>query len=76
MKELTVKQKITLEAIEWFINENGYSPTFQELADILECNISTVFKKVLLLEDKGYVSTINGKQRTLKVLKGVCECEV
>lgn len=76
MKELTIKQKITLEAIEWFIDRNGYSPTFQELANILDCNICTVFKKVLLLEDKGYVSTISGKPRTIKVLKGVCECEV
>lgn len=71
MKKLSIKQKITLEAIEWFINRNGYSPTFQELANILDCNVSTVFKKVILLEEKGYISTISGKKRTMKVLKGL-----
>lgn len=76
MRKISIKQKKTLEAIEWFISNNGYSPTFQELADILECNISTVFKKVLLLEDKGYISTISGKQRTIRILKGLEECEI
>ena len=67
--KLTIKQKILLEAITWFINENGYSPTYNELARILESDSSSVFKKVLILEKKGYVSTINGKSRTIKVLK-------
>jgi len=73
MEKLSIKQKITLEAIEWFIDTNGYSPTFQELANILDCSVGAVFKKVLLLEDKGYISTVNGKARTMKLLKGVCE---
>ena len=33
---LTIKQKMLLEAIEWFINEYGYSPTNRELANILK----------------------------------------
>lgn len=71
MKPLTVKQKMTLEAIEYFIDNNGYSPTFQELAKLLNKNVSTVFKKVIILEEAGYVSSISGKQRTIKVLRGV-----
>ena len=47
---LTVKQKMLLEAIEWFINEYGYSPTNRELANILKCDVNTVFKKLLILE--------------------------
>ena len=70
---LTIKQKILLEAINWFINENGYSPTYLELADILHSDSSAVFKKVLILEKKGYISTKNGKSRTIKVLKGVLD---
>lgn len=76
MEELSVKQRITLEAIEWFIDRNGYSPTFQELAYILDCNICTVFKKVIILEQKGYISTEPKKKRTIKVLRGLEECEV
>ena len=34
--KLTIKQKMLLEAIEWFINEYGYSPTNRELANILK----------------------------------------
>ena len=75
MKPLTVKQKMTLEAIEYFIDNNGYSPTFQELAKLLNKNVSTVFKKVIILEEAGYVSSISGKQRTIKVLRGVSNWE-
>ena len=69
-KQLTIKQKRTLEAIEWFIKENGYSPTLSELATILKCGIRPIFEKIVILEEKGYISTVNGKARTIKVLKG------
>lgn len=68
---LTVKQKMLLEAIEWFINENGYSPTLKELCKLTgNKSKSTVFDKLMQLERKGYISTINGRARTIKVLKG------
>lgn len=54
----------------WFIEEYGFSPTYKELSELLKCDVNTVFKKVLILEDKGYVSTVNGKSRTIKVLRG------
>lgn len=71
MLPLSVKQKMTLEAIEWFIHEYGYSPTFKELADLLEKNVCTVFKKVVLLEEKGYVKTDKGKSRTIQVIRSI-----
>ena len=40
---LTIKQKMLLEAIEWFINEYGYSPTNRELSITFE-NVSKNFK--------------------------------
>lgn len=66
---LTIKQKMVLEAIEWFINEKQYSPTYRELATILKCDVRQVFEKAMILEEKGYISTANGKARTIKVLK-------
>ena len=68
---LTVKQKMLLEAIEWFINEYGYSPTNRELANILKCDVNTVFKKLLILEDKGYIKTQNGRARTIQIIKKI-----
>lgn len=68
---LTIKQKILLEAIEWFINKNGYSPTNRELANLLRCDVNTVFKKLLILENKGYIKTKNGQARTIQIVKKV-----
>ena len=70
---LTIKQKILLEAIEWFINEHGYSPTLQELAELTKTAKATVFAKLMELEKKKYISTVNGKARTIRVLRGVEE---
>lgn len=67
---LTVKQKMLLEAIECFINENGYSPTVRELAKLLKWNTRQVFDKLMILEEKGYIKTENSKARTIKVLRG------
>jgi DNA-binding CsgD family transcriptional regulator len=60
---------MVLESLEYFINEHGYSPTYKELASMLNCDYNTVFKKILILMDKGYVSGVNGKARTLRVVK-------
>lgn len=68
-EKITYKQKLVLECLDWFINEHGYSPTYQELAIELKCDVNTVFKKVCILIDRGYVSCVNGKSRTLKVIK-------
>lgn len=68
---LTTKQKMVLEAIEWFISDKGYSPTYREIADMLQSDVRTVFEKALILEEKGYIATDNGRARTIKVLKGV-----
>lgn len=68
---LTIKQKMTLEAIEWFINEYHYSPSIKELANILKCSSSTIFEKLIILENKGYIKTQNGRARTIQVLRGV-----
>ena len=69
MREITYKQKLTLECLDNFIKEHGYSPTYKELAEELHCDVNTVFKKSCILIDKGYVSQVNGKTSTMKVIK-------
>jgi SOS-response transcriptional repressor LexA len=68
---LTRKQKIVLEAIEYFIKEKGYAPTIREIAEMTETTVGPTFQKVFILEKEGYISTDNGKARTIKVLKSV-----
>ena len=68
-EKLTLKQRDVLECLEWFINNNGYSPTYRELAVELNCSLHSVFKRMTILIDKGYVTCINGKIRTLRVIK-------
>lgn len=59
-----------MEAIAYFINTNGYPPTNRELATLLKCDVNTVFKKLMILEEKGYIKTTNGKARSIVVMKG------
>ena len=68
-EKITYKQRLTLECLDNFIKEHGYSPTYKELAEELHCDVNTVFKKVCILIDRGYVTCANGKTRTLKVIK-------
>ena len=71
MKDLTIKQAMLLEAIDYFINQNGYSPTIRELSSILNVDIKPVFEKLIVLENKGYITTVNGKARTIRVIKHI-----
>ena len=68
-KKLTLKQRMVLECLDYFIMSNGYSPTYRELADELDCSLNSVFKRMTILIDKGYVDCVNGKIRTLRVIK-------
>lgn len=71
MKKLTIKQKMALEYISWFIGENGYSPAITEIQEGLKLKyFNSAFSLVSALENKGYISSIYGKTRTIKVLRG------
>lgn len=73
MNVLTTKQKELLHAIEYFINENSYSPTIRELGQMLgNSSPATIQSKLFELERKKYISTVPGKSRTIKVLRS-CE---
>lgn len=71
MKKVTIKQLQVLEAIQYLIDKNEISPTYREIAELLKCDVRQVFEKVMLLEEKGYISTINGKARTIRIIKKV-----
>ena len=60
--ELTARQKKVLRVVEEFIFSHGYSPTIRELGKILHiAHPSAVFKHILSLEKKGYVTRAEGE---------------
>ena len=75
MVKLTTKQKILLEAIEWYIKENGISPTVAELAELTGATTHPTHEKLIRLEQAGVISTKPGKIRTIRVLIPLKEIE-
>ena len=75
MVKLTTKQKIVLEAIEYFINEYGISPTVSEVAKLTNTSTHPTHEKIINLEKKGVISTLSGKARSIRVLIPLEEIE-
>lgn len=69
-KELTKRQKLIFDALCEYVNNNGYAPSYRELAKI--CNLaspSTVKNHLDKLRIKGYITWIEGQPRTIQILK-------
>lgn len=63
IKPLTGKQKEILDFINFFVRENGYSPTLQEIANHIGKNLSTAQYFVKELGEKGYLVKNANKAR-------------
>ena len=75
MLKLTTKQKIVLEAIEWYINEYGISPSIKDIAEMTNTSTHPTHEKLIKLEELGVISTLNGKARSIRVLIPLEEIE-
>ena len=65
---LTPRQLEAYEALCSFIRENGYSPTYRELAEILSVCHSTAREIIDGMIDRGVVSRIPNRHRSLSVV--------
>ena len=63
IKPLTGKQKNTLDFINSFLREKGFSPSLHEIAKYLGKNLSTAQYFVNELEEKGYLTKNANKAR-------------
>lgn len=63
----TPKQLKLLVSIRDFRVRNGYSPTMQELADLLDVSKVTIFEHVEALERKGLILRHRNRARSLEV---------
>lgn len=67
---MTEKQHKLYLAIKDFIKENGYAPTIRELNVITNTKSTcTVYTKLVQLKKKGYITYVENKSRTIKILK-------
>ncbi|MGG3799003.1 winged helix-turn-helix transcriptional regulator [Metabacillus fastidiosus] len=68
--KLTKKQEEVLKVISNYIDEEGISPSYRELAERVNlASPSTVKGHLERLKQKGYITFFSGQPRTLKVLK-------
>jgi SOS-response transcriptional repressor LexA len=64
-----------LEAIEWYINEYGISPSIKDIAEMTNTSTHPTHEKLIKLEELGVISTLNGKARSIRVLIPLEEIE-
>ena len=65
---LTKRQKEVLDFIADFIEENGYSPSYEELAHGLQlASLATVHKHIQALESRNYLRRLFNQSRSLEV---------
>ena len=64
---LTRRQRQVIDFIAGFLQENGYSPSFQEIAQGLGLNsLATVHKHVLTIERKGFLRRRHNQSRSIE----------
>src|SRR5689334_9791923 len=65
---LTKRQKQVLDFLAEFIENNGYSPSYEEIAAALQlASLATVHKHISALETKNYVKRSFNQSRSLEV---------
>ena len=65
---LTKRQKEVLDFIADFVEENGYSPSYEELAHGLKlASLATVHKHIQALEGRNYLRRMFNQSRSLEV---------
>lgn len=65
---LTKRQKQVLDFIAQFVEKNGYSPSYEELANALTlASLATVHKHILALESKQYLRRSFNQSRSLEL---------
>ena len=65
---LTKRQKEVLDFIADFVEQNGYSPSYEELAQGLNlASLATVHKHIQALESRNYLRRLFNQSRSLEV---------
>ena len=74
-QDITPRQEHMLKLIKAYIEEHHHAPTLRELATRYlnargePSHVSTVMQQVAALRRKGYIDYLDGKFRTIQVLR-------
>ena len=67
---LTKKQRQILDYVESFVDNNGYSPSYEEIANAFNySSLATVHEHLTNLEQKGFLRKNYNKSRSLEVVR-------
>lgn len=69
MATLTKRQQQIYNFVEWYIDDNYYAPTLQEIADFTNTSKSNIKRHIDNMRDLGYITFIERKSRTIKLIK-------
>ncbi len=69
MKNLTDRQRETLEFIANFTEENGFPPTVREISENFGISLRAVQDHIAACQKKGYLSLSQKRSRSIRVLK-------
>lgn len=73
---LTPRQKEVLDFLVNYVERNGYSPSFEEIAEGLQlASLATVHKHITALEQKGYLKRRHNESRSIEVMDTYREAE-
>jgi repressor LexA len=65
---LTRRQKEVIDFIAQFVDENGYSPSYEEIAGALKlASLATVHKHISALETKNYLKRAHNQSRSVDI---------
>ena len=68
--KLTKRQKEILEFISGFIEDNGYSPSMEEIAEHFRfASLNAVFKHLEALESRGYLHRDSNRARSIQLFQ-------
>ncbi len=74
MNKLSWRQKEIILAINEYVEDNGYPPTYREIRDLVGLkSVSTVSGHMERLKAKGYITFMPGAARTLYINKELIE---
>lgn len=72
---LTPRQRQMYFVIRQYIRGNGYSPTYTEMADLMDVSRVTIFEHIGELERKGYITRRKHEARSVEIVdQGVRRC--
>lgn len=64
-KIVAEREKAVFQFIKNFLKKNGFSPNFREIVAELGCSLSQSYYTCRKLREKGLISFLDGKNRTI-----------